>query len=166
LEDEKITFLPSHWSYKKLLKLFKSLHPHVEKICLRTFENIWKFHDELRYIKIRSPKKDVCDECSIFRTNILDLDELAYTDASEKLFGIQKKHIEAYQFMKAMYKKDIELTRDKSNEERPIVLSFDYAQNAELPHFVDQPASFYFWSLKKVYQFGVDEEFDSHIHSF
>jgi len=67
--------------------------------------------------------------------------------------------------MRGEYEKDKNDCRNVENPDRPIVLSFDYAQNSSIPHNPQQPASFYFYSLKKAYQFGiVDEELDQHVH--
>ncbi len=67
--------------------------------------------------------------------------------------------------MRGEYEKDKNDCRNVENPDRPIVLSVDYAQNSSIPHNPQQPASFYFYSLKKAYQFGiVDEELDQHVH--
>jgi hypothetical protein len=66
--------------------------------------------------------------------------------------------------MRKIYEEDI--TRCRSdNTNRPLVLSFDYAQNVQFPYKPEQPGSWYFISMKKIYQFGiVNEELDTHFH--
>ena len=39
-----------------------------------------------------------------------------------------------------------------------VVLSIDYAENIKLPHLLDQPATFYFKTLKKIDLFGIMDE--------
>jgi len=163
-ENKNIVYLPSHYSYKNLYKYFL-LSEKLDScdISDRTFENLWKDHEKYKYLKIRDPKKDSCDSCSIFKTSISDLTEEEF-DESYELMEEYSSHISDYRKMKSMYKDD-ELVSRSNDPDRPVVLSFDNAQNVCIPHKPDQPGSWYFISMKKVYQFGiVDEELDKHTH--
>ena len=53
--------------------------------------------------------------------------------------------------MRDEYERDIRKAKDVSDSDRPIVVSFDYAQNLEIPHDPLQPQKFYFTSLLKAY---------------
>jgi hypothetical protein len=75
-ENENIIFLPSHFSYMKIYKYFLLCNKlSARDISDRTFENYWKGHEKHQFLKIRSPKKDECDICSIFKTTFTDLTE-------------------------------------------------------------------------------------------
>jgi hypothetical protein len=164
VEREDVIYLPSHHSYQRLYDEFKEQNQDIE-ISLNSFKEFWKNHQEFKKMKIRNPSKDVCDECSIFKTSVASLTDEDFTEFGESLNNDHQKHIREYRYMREEYEKDIKDSRDISNPDRPIVLSFDYAQNASIPHNPQQPASFYYYSLKKAYQFGiVDEELDNHFH--
>jgi len=167
VESEEVILLPSHWSFVKIYKLFLLKSKLTENdISVLSFVRFWKSECEFKNLKIRSPSKDVCDECTIFKNSIINSSCLKLQEEIlEDINEIQSNHISNYRFMRKLYEDDIRWCRDVNESSRPIVLAFDYAQNIELPHKANQPGSFYFYSLKKCYQFGVvDEELDKHTH--
>jgi hypothetical protein len=163
-ENENITYLPSYNSYQKLFDTFKKEFPDID-ISLRSFEEFWKNDFEFKNLKIRSPAKDVCDECAIYRNKICSMSDADYSTFNEEIISEQNLHIQCYRAMRDEYERDIRKAKDVSDSDRPIVLSFDYAQNLEIPHDPLQPQKFYFTSRLKAYQFGVvNEELDIHTH--
>ena len=164
IEKEDIVYLPSYFSYQKLYDQLKLDSPEY-KFCFKSFKNYWDNHEKFKYMKIRNPSKDVCDECTIYRNKVSCLNDEEFTEGGEELNSYYLSHISQYRYMRNQYENDIIKCRDIENAERPVVLSFDYAQNVEIPHLSQQPGFFYFASLKKAYQFGiVDEELDQHYH--
>jgi len=132
-------------------------------VSLRAFEEFWKNDSVFQNLKIRSPSKDICDECSIFRTKISSMSDKDFTSFGEEIKAEHDLYVRCYRAMRDEYEKDIRRCKELSDPDRPVVLSFDYAQNVEIPHDPLQPQKFYFTSLLKAYQFGVvDEEVDFH----
>ncbi len=166
VENENYILLPSHWTFNDIFQIFLKKFPDLnEKLSFQTFRNIWRKNESLRFLKIRSAEKDVCDECCIFKNKIMDMSDDFFTAASDELLDSQNNHYSRYRLMRKKYEEDIKTSRNNEDSERPIVLAFDYAQNMEVPHKAQQPQSFYFSSLKKVHYFGmVDEELDKHTH--
>jgi hypothetical protein len=164
IEKEEIVYLPSYFSYEKLYSSFVSQNSEIQ-CSIDSLKRYWMNHETFKNMKIRNPSKDVCDECSVFKNKISSLADEEFTELGEIINDEHQSHISQYRYMRNEYEKDIMKSRNTENKCRPIVLSFDYAQNVEIPHLSQQPGLFYFSSLKKAYQFGVvDEELDEHHH--
>jgi len=164
IEKEDIVYLPSYFSYQNIYDQLKLESPEYQ-FSIKSIKRFWHGHEKFKNLKIRNPSKDVCDECYIFKNIIASLNDEEITEKGEELNASYQSHIAQYRFMRNEYENDILRSRDIENNRRPIVLSFDYAQNVDIPHLSQQPGFFYFASLKKAYQFGiVDEELDQHYH--
>ncbi|CAG8700318.1 11721_t:CDS:2, partial [Cetraspora pellucida] len=133
-------FLPSYYSYDRLLATYNLINPNnLIKSCW-TFQNIWKSDFKLTL----KESNGGIDE---------DLDIQLMT------------HITDYQMIRDIYEDDIRTAKicDRSLFR---VFSFDFTQDVELPHDSQQPRKWYYPSLLKVYQFGlVDEGINNHWHA-
>ncbi|CAG8652387.1 14729_t:CDS:2, partial [Racocetra fulgida] len=126
---------------------------------IKSFIRLTGNQHELSKIVIRKPSKDVCDECTLFKRALKES-----SNVNENLDDQFATHIYDYRAMREAYKNDIQMAKE-SNRSAFRVLSFDFAQNVEIPHDPQQPGRWYYSSLLKVHQFGlVEEGIDRHWH--
>ncbi|CAG8604675.1 7479_t:CDS:2 [Racocetra fulgida] len=160
-EKHDSVFLPSHYSYRRLLVAYNLLNPNNLIKSHRTFQKIWKSDLELGKIAIRKPSKDMCDECTLFKRALKENNNNVDEDLDMQLL----MHINDYRSIRDAYEDDIRTAKicDRSLFR---VFSFDFVQDVELPHDPQQPEKWYYLSLLKAHQFGlVDEGIDTHWHA-
>ena len=144
--------LPSWFTLSGLFLTFSNFNP-TTTLSLRTFKRIWSSSSDLNKIKIRSPAKDVCDECFIFKKTIgraVTMEEI------ESLNSNQDNHLQAYKELRANYEEDRTMCVHPHIDFK--VFAFDYSQNVPIPHSAAQPGQFYYFSLPNIYHFGIADE--------
>lgn len=113
--------------------------------------------DACKYIRVSSPKTDVCETCDLLRTELNSIVHAApYREGHEISMpsASLSNHLFLARTARDEYKKDQKRARygDVSH------FSFDYSQNLVLPHKSNQPGAFYFYSLRNCYLFGITDE--------
>jgi hypothetical protein len=148
IENVATVYLPSHFSARALHRRFLEANESFNRSDLPSrsnFESYWRKPDWFPNLKIKPPSSDICDECSILRTQIADMDDemfsLVQIQSPEGLSVVDSltEHVLKYRSMRDDYEKDIAACRS-DDPARPIVLSFDFAQNVGVPHFEHAPA--------------------------
>lgn len=161
VRDVELIYLPACYTIALLHRLFLSDKPGgVPDICGQTFTRIMA-SDTCAHIRIRSPRSDMCDTCCVLRSELAGCDGL---DEMEELGQELADHLRLARMAREEYKRDTERSVQSrqsgsdGNGNEATHISFDYAQNLWLPHFVDQPAELYFLSPLSVPMFGVLNE--------
>ncbi|ETK94639.1 hypothetical protein L915_02347, partial [Phytophthora nicotianae] len=129
-------------------QLYTELQNYVEEIALRVREprpstyrqyltKLWPT------IRIRSPRSNVCDVCTIYWSRM----KSGATAAETEAFG---EHTTAARRMQEEYKSDL-----ASVDDTHAVVIIDFSQNLTLPSVSNTPPQLYFFSLRNVNMFGV-----------
>jgi len=148
VQSEKFLLLPSHFSQDGLHILYNKSFPNDIIKSRMTFVNLWQNDEELKWIKIRSPSSDVCDDCHIMKLKRNDLKDA--TD--EELDRACLNHINSYKECREAYESSILRATQDINFTS---IAFDYQQNQECPKIPQQPGCWYYWCPLKIYTFGL-----------
>lgn len=183
--DAPVVFLPAMYSLRLLHHLYREKtdrghFPTEYRVSWGTFGNI--FHsEELSWLRIRSPRDDVCDVCLIYRRKMAELlRKEGSKTALEKLGGISSdfvKHRDLAIATRKVYRDECKKARDGAGKIRKASengcsekkfqqligdyeahYSFDFSQSLWLPQMADTPGQFYFLSLRTVNLFGVVDD--------
>lgn len=178
-------FLPSMYSLRFLHLLYKEKIEHGEfsseyDISRRSLIRI--FHSkELSWLKIRSPRDDVCDVCLLYRRKMANLLKKQGSKALlEELGGISSdfvKHRDLAITARNQYRAECKKAKERAekiqmslgnNQSKEIVkkllsdyeahYSFDFSQSLWLPQMADTPGKFYFLSLRSINLFGIVDD--------
>lgn len=145
-----VNLLPSSFAFDQLYteyrksggsRSFTALYSH--------FKDFWP---DVRKITHYS---DYCNTCFLQRKLIK-----AAADPEEKLeHQAQLDHHRELASIAREYYKIVNIGKSKLSDEKDFMcLSFDWAQNYELPKFIKQPGELYFFSRQKVGIFGITNE--------
>eukprot|EP00835_Amoeboradix_gromovi_P001932 NODE_99_length_20944_cov_0.552746.p4 type:complete len:294 gc:universal NODE_99_length_20944_cov_0.552746:8306-7425(-) len=118
---------------------------HAIQVSFETFRR--QFHD-CEMIGIRSPRSDMCDTCTEFKTSIANTE-------TESILSQLSRAFQDYLLQAKMAQLDYNQSKSLSGVTH---LSFDFSQNLVLPCFQDQPLELYFLSLLNVSLFGIHNE--------
>lgn len=159
-------FLPAHYTKKKIYKLYQEMEG-TSPVGLSTFKVIWRRH--ANDIQIMKPRTDVCASCDKLREGVrLSKTEEGTREAMEKLAA----HINEADDERGFYKSIVEKMRQEL-EDTPegcvpghTHITFDYAQQLELPHHTRQVGPIYFKSRFKMQLFGICNEARNTQHNF
>ena len=135
----------------------------TKPIGFSTFVNLFTAREDLAHIKIRSPYPDMCDSCPIFRNQFeilgtarprTDLERA--TDVLEEPEAVMEEwrfHLDWADAARDKYNAEITDSRmtcpieddgtpieGRKWEDWAMHLTFDFAQQLELPHCIDQPS--------------------------
>lgn len=180
-----LVFLPSMYSLRLLHHLYGEKIEHGNfsseyHISWRTFSRIYH-SEELSWLRIRSPRDDVCDICLLYRRKMANLlKRQGSKEALERLGGISSEFVqhrdlafatrEVYRAECKKAKEGAERIQkalsdncDKKRLNRLLSqyeahYSFDFSQNLWLPQLADTPGQFYFLSLRSVNLFGIVDD--------
>jgi len=183
--ETPVVFLPAMYSLRCLHRLYKERikrgnFPPQCMVSWMTFCRI--FHSkELSWLRIRSPRDDVCDICLLYRGKMAQLMRNQGTKATlEKLGAISSvfvQHRDLAMAARNVYRTECRkaqegaarLRRALEDRTAPEVLqellhqyeahySFDFAQNLWLPQLADTPSQFYFLGLRSINLFGIVDD--------
>jgi len=183
--DTTVIFLPSMYSLRFLYRLYTQkieVKDYSTKylISWRSFRRV--FHSkELSWLRIRSPRDDVCDECLLYRRKMAHLLKEPEKNILEDLEGISSEFVRHRNLAIAtrkVYKTECKRASDGAkkiqqyfdcsdiNQEKVKVLrskyeahySFDFSQSLCLPQLADTPGKFYFLSLRSINLFGIVDD--------
>lgn len=155
-----IIMLPCSLSINKLLILFNQTRKEagLSETSRRTLRKVWKAHDTLKDMIIRSPSADECEICVAYKH--LRRPSACTTEEHAESQRCYDKHKEQYRAMRKMYEDDCRAARMSAllQDRKFACLSFDFAQSAEVPYQPQQIGPFYFLSPYKIFPFGVVDE--------
>jgi len=122
-----------------------------DPLCWKSFQTYYKAR--FPYLKKLTKRTDFCDLCCRLKQTLNDKKTLP----ENKLIAQNEleNHTIEYSEARKAYSDHRKIT---AKENGWVVLSLDYAENITLPHLIDQPASFFFKTLKKVDLFGIADE--------
>ncbi|ETO66345.1 hypothetical protein F444_16474 [Phytophthora nicotianae P1976] len=143
--NAEYTLLPAYFTWDQL---YTKMHNYVEEIALRVREpRSSTFRQYLTKlcstIRIRSPRSNMCDVCTIYWSRMKSGATVTETEA----FG---EHTTAARRMREEYKSDL-----ASADDTQAVIIIDFSQNLTLPSVSNTPSQWYFLSLRNVNMFGV-----------
>uniref|UniRef100_H3H8D3 DUF7869 domain-containing protein n=1 Tax=Phytophthora ramorum TaxID=164328 RepID=H3H8D3_PHYRM len=148
--SEKYTLLPAHFTWDTI---YDEMHVFVEQIRLRvreparsTMRKLLTLH--FPTIRIRSPRSNVCDICSIYHANMRN-------EVSAEKAEALGKHTESARRMLREYKKD----KTAASDDHAVIV-MDFSQNLTVPSVASTPSQWYFCSLLSVSCFGIFYEND------
>jgi len=148
-----LIFLPACYTISMLYSL--CLEDTGHQFSISTFYSIFN-SDTCKHVRIRNPRSDMCDTCDLLRSI---LNSIAHKhQEGRKVVDLPSaqlaNHLSLARAAREDYKNDQKLAR------KGIIshFSFDYSQNLVLPQKTDQPGSFYFYSLRNIYLFGLTDE--------
>ena len=183
--DTPVVFLPAMYSLRLLHHLYnenigRGNFPPEYHVSWGTFGTI--FHsEELSWLRIRSPRDDMCDVCLLYRRKMADvlrkegsqaaLDQLGGVSSDfvrHRDLAIATRNVYRAECKKARegakkIRKASENNSDDSTLQRLVGEyeahdSFDFSQSLWLPHMADTPGQFYFLSLRTVNLFGIVDD--------
>jgi len=184
-DNSPIIFLPSLYSLRLLYKLYQEKIEQYNdskrySISWKSFCQIFN-SKELSWLRIRSPRDEVCDECLLYRRKIANLVKKEGTQVIlEKLGGISNefvKHRHLAITTRKIYKKECQKAKDVAKQIQKLLengndkekmkelffqyeahYSFDFSQSLWLPQLADTPGKFYFISLRSINLFGIVDD--------
>jgi hypothetical protein len=175
-EDKIVYFLPAPFSiarlYRQFLKKYRCENPrdaNTTPLSLSSFRSIF-YSKPCKHIRIRSPRSDVCDECTLYRTFYRRQPEsyspgTAKTD-EEKVKKWQQ-HLQLAKEARSVYNNDIKqaqkMLRQSKNGELGLDAyvahyTFDFMQNLAIPNFADMTKDMYFFSLRNIHVFSIRDD--------
>jgi len=152
-------YLPASCTKEKIYKIYEGAEG-AAKLSLTSFKAIWrKFAGDIMIMKRRS---DVCARCDKLREKV----RLAKTEeGTRQALADLTKHMDEADREREFYKRTIAdakemLSAQDNNGIAPAAthITFDYAQQLELPHHTRQVGPLYFKSRFKVQLFGICNE--------
>jgi len=176
VEDKVVYFLPAPYSitslYRQFLKRYSYEHPQLGNttpLSLSSFRAIF-YSEPCKHVRIRSPRSDVCDECTLYRTFYRQQPEYSSLETSkidEEKVKKWQQHLELAKEARLVYKNDIERARKSLLELKKGYVqletyvahyTFDFMQNLALPNFADMTKDMYFFSLRNIYVFSIRDD--------
>ena len=176
VKDRVVYFLPAPYSitglYRQFLKKYRYEHPQLGNttpLSLSSFRTIF-YSDPCKHIRIRSPRSDVCDECTLYRTFYRQQPECSSLETSkidEEKVKKWQRHLELAKEARLVYNHDIEQAQKSLQKLKKKTLelnehlahyTFDFMQNLALPNFADMTKDMYFFSLRNIHVFSLRDD--------
>jgi hypothetical protein len=176
VKDKVVYFLPAPYSisnlYRQFLKKYRHDYPQLGNttpLSLSSFRSIF-YSDPCKHIRIRSPRSDVCDECTLYRAFYKQQPECSSSQTSkidEEKIKRWQQHLELAKEARLVYNNDIKQAQEtlqklknKSLELNDYVAhyTFDFMQNLTLPNFADMTKDMYFLSLRNIHVFSIRDD--------
>jgi hypothetical protein len=148
-----LIFLPACYTISMLYSL--CLEDTEFQFSRSTFYSIFN-SDACKHVRVRNPRSDMCDTCDLLR-NILN--SIAHKHQEGRaIVTLPSAQLANHLALARAAREDYKNDQKKARKGIISHFSFDYSQNLVLPQKADQPASFYFYSLRNVYLFGITDE--------
>lgn len=177
-EDKIVYFLPAPYSiarlYRQFLKKYRCENPlqaHTTPLSLSSFRTIF-YSDPCKHIRIRSPRSDVCDECTLYRTFYRRQPECSSLETSitdEEKVKKWQQHLQLAKEARLVYNEDIKQakkmiqqlqTGDLKLDAYVAHYTFDFMQNLAIPNFADMTKDMYYFSLRNIQVFSIRDDGD------
>ena len=147
-------FLPASINKKKLFAEYEK-SAEAGTISFETFRRYWQIHAP--EVVIMKPRSDVCYICDKHREaiRVSKTEEETQAASSELAEHLQHAHLE-----RAFYNKSIETAKAEHAKPEPNLkhITFDFAQQLEVPQHTRQVGPLYFKSRFRIQLFGVCDE--------
>jgi hypothetical protein len=148
-----LIFLPACYTISMLYSL--CLEDTGFQFSRSTFYSIFN-SDACKHVRVRNPRSDMCDTCDLLR-NILN--SIAHKHQEGRaIVALPSAQLANHLALARAAREDYKNDQKKARKGIISHFSFDYSQNLVLPQKADQPCSFYFYSLRNVYLFGITDE--------
>jgi hypothetical protein len=164
-----VVFLPTSYSYASVYRdyihAYKNEHGiEVQVICKTTFCRIWKLL--IPSLQFMSSKSDLCETCEIMKLDV------QYATENEKKLTITEKYLahlnrakQERDYYNSNIKNAVEDGKCNPNVTGSQILfksfegsahiTYDWAQNVQIPYSPQQIGSIFFKSPRKIHLFGV-----------
>ena len=159
-------YLPVYCTKKKIHKLYTETDGAVQ-LSLTSFQDIWR--QRASEILIMKPRTDVCAKCEKYRENVkLAKTEESTREAMQQLTSHLDEAHEEREFYKAEIASVQKILGETEVGDVPAEahITFDFAQQLELPHHTRQVGPIYFKSRFKVHLFGICDEPRNQQHNY
>lgn len=177
-EDKVVCFLPAPYSVAGLYRQFliryraeNTRQGNATPLSLSSFRAIF-YSEPCGHVRIRSPRSDVCDECTLYRTFCRQQPECSSSETSEadeEKVGKWQLHLQSAKEAGLVYNNDIKQAREMLRQLKKGELeldayvahyTFDFMQNLALPNFADMTKDLYFFSLRNIHIFSIRDDGD------
>jgi hypothetical protein len=176
VEGRVVRFLPASYTLIGLYRLFLERYhePHPEEVAaspvsFSTFRTLFA-SEPCQHIRIRRPRSNVCDECTMFRAFYRQhsADESAHTSPREEEHITQwQRHIQLAKEAREVYNADLRQAQETLGLVRQGQLplagyvahyTFDFMQSLAIPQFADQTKEMYYFSLRNIHLFSIRDD--------
>ncbi len=184
VKDRVVCFLPAPYSitslHRQFLKKYRNDNPqlgNITPLSLSSFRTVF-YSDPCKHIRIRSPRSDVCDECTLYRTFYRLQPECSSLETSkidEEKVKKWQRHLELAKEARLIYNYDIEQAKKSLQKLQKKTLkldeyvahyTFDFMQNLALPNFADMTKDMYFFSLRNIYVFSIRDDGEGNQYNY
>ena len=165
MKDYSVMMLPSDMTKSGIWKNYieSCAESGLRAVGLTKFKCIWALY--LPSISVMKISSDLCDTCQKNNNLIMKSVNCSEAEKSERL-RIQEEHLARARECREYYRSQCSeasqflgsLSEEPTNEEvveGPIHVSFDYAQNLQIPHMPQQVGPIYFKTPRKCHLFGI-----------
>ncbi|EXX61866.1 hypothetical protein GLOIN_2v1484099 [Rhizophagus irregularis DAOM 181602=DAOM 197198] len=164
-----VVFLPTSYSYMSVYRDYVQAYKdeygrEMRAVAESTFHKIWKLL--IPSLQFMSPKSDLCEKCETMKL------EIQHTTQHEKKLSVTENYLahlnrakEERDYYNANITRAVEDGKCNPNRTESQVffktfegsahITYDWAQNVQVPYFPQQIGSLFFRSPRKVHLFGV-----------
>ena len=160
--DRPPVYLPASVNKKKLFAKFEE-HAGAGITSFETFRRYWQLLAP--EVVIMTPRTDVCYMCDKHREAV----RVSQTEeATEEAVSALSEHLQLAQHERDYYNTSISLAKEEQLKSEPNLkhITFDFAQQLELPQHTRQVGPLYFKSRFRVQLFGICDEAARHQVNF
>lgn len=155
--DVHLIFLPACYTISMLHALcLEDIGNRLEFSFSRsTFYSILR-SDACKHVRISNPRTDMCNTCDLLKKTLTSMAQ-QYREEKEPP-PLPAVHLANHLSLARAAREDYKNDQKKARKGNISHFSYDYSQNLVLPQKADQPGAFYFFSLRNVYLFGINDE--------
>jgi len=155
-------WLPASFTRSVILRMYNNQYSDYQ-ISRTAFCSLLDNEPELKHIKIRSPRTDMCDFCELQKRKIAGTKPHDESKA-ERLTNELVAHQKAYQRERLIYNSEqehAEKDRKELSEGKLEVyectehICMDYGQSIEVPHTTDQLGGTFYLHMRNFHLFGI-----------
>jgi len=158
--DLHLIFLPACYTISLLYNLcLEEIGLHIDlSFSKSTFYSIFR-STACKHIRINSPRSDMCDTCDLLKNTLISI---AHQHKENEETPLPPPELTNHLTLARAAREDYKTDQKRARKGEISHFSFDYSQNLALPQKADQPGSFYFFSLRNIYLFGITDESCNH----
>lgn len=161
-KNPDVLWLPACFTRSTILRMYNKQHVDFQ-ISRTAFCSLLDSEPSLRYIKIRSPRTDMCDFCELQKRRIAGTKPHDESKA-EKLTAELLSHQKAYQGERSVYNSERKWAQTDRQKfvagklkagECTDHICIDYGQSIEVPHTADQLGGTFYLHMRNFNLFGI-----------
>lgn len=165
MKDYSVMMLPSDMTKSGIWNKYveSCSQAGIRAVGLTKFKCVWALY--LPHISVMKISSDLCDICQKNNSLIMKSVNCSENEKSERL-QVQEQHLARASECREYYRNQCNETSNYINSltdeqkqadvvDGPIHISFDYAQNLQIPHMPQQVGPIYFKTPRKCHLFGV-----------